>query len=68
MGGQLGITNTHQSISAPWTVHASPYYTRPPTVIAPPLWKELPWHLEHPALFAFIAGSLFTGALWVLAQ
>jgi hypothetical protein len=41
-------------------------YRRQPELV--PLWQELPWHLRHPALAAFLFGSLITGALWLLTH
>lgn len=66
MGGGPMFQETHQSHTAPWSVNPPPMRRSVPTFR--PLWKELPWHLEHPALFAFLAGSLFTAALWLLTS
>lgn len=63
MGGQSFHMTTQESTTSPWSVHTGP--VRQASVYRP-LWKDVPWRHEHPALFAIIVGSLVTAALWLL--
>lgn len=59
MGGCSNYA-TVRSQTAPWAATPREVYL--------PLWKELPWHLEHPGYFALMAGSLITIVLWLLVE